>query len=378
MNRFTFHFAYRTPPVDAGGVPILVLDVGGKNEGPFFDHHVLGCHHRSAVALLHSPEGQLRLQEWLAGTQDRDRKVMTHPKPDLDAVASCATVLRYAADQGPLHPGLVEWVSRHDQGEAASNSLLSCIATFFLLITEHHSGDLERLRTGIELMDILHEACETQGFLPGETALASVEGLRTRFASELRSLAELEPAYVRSLKSARFFTAPGPGPGSGPVKGIWLHLSSRSPVGLKNWLRQQMERAPDRWGEILVIRWQDAPVPRVVISCSPKAGIDLHPWGARLEAAETLKSQKLEGQSDLEPSLARIAEIRGKQNQGPPTFLRWVHSPRHFFPNNDPWYDGRGHGWTILDSPRSGTVLSDEDVREALALSTDINRGIDP
>ncbi|MGH9441747.1 MAG: hypothetical protein ACRD16_05690 [Thermoanaerobaculia bacterium] len=26
--------------------------------------------------------------------------------------------------------------------------------------------------------------------------------------------------------------------------------------------------------------------------------------------------------------------------------------------NADPWYDGRAHGWTIVDSPRAGTVLS--------------------
>ena len=27
-------------------------------------------------------------------------------------------------------------------------------------------------------------------------------------------------------------------------------------------------------------------------------------------------------------------------------------------PSPDPWYDGRGHGYTIVDSPRGGTLLS--------------------
>jgi hypothetical protein len=26
-------------------------------------------------------------------------------------------------------------------------------------------------------------------------------------------------------------------------------------------------------------------------------------------------------------------------------------------PSPDPWYDGRGHNYTIVDSPRSGTLL---------------------
>jgi hypothetical protein len=28
------------------------------------------------------------------------------------------------------------------------------------------------------------------------------------------------------------------------------------------------------------------------------------------------------------------------------------------YANSDPWYDGRAHGFTIVDSPRSGTLLT--------------------
>ena len=33
----------------------------------------------------------------------------------------------------------------------------------------------------------------------------------------------------------------------------------------------------------------------------------------------------------------------------------------------DPWYDGRGHHWTIIDSPREGTVLGERDLVDVLA-----------
>ena len=32
--------------------------------------------------------------------------------------------------------------------------------------------------------------------------------------------------------------------------------------------------------------------------------------------------------------------------------------------NTDPWYDGRAHGYTIIDSPRSGTLLSADKIDE--------------
>jgi hypothetical protein len=36
--------------------------------------------------------------------------------------------------------------------------------------------------------------------------------------------------------------------------------------------------------------------------------------------------------------------------------------PRAGYDNADPWYDGRAHGFTIVDSPRSGTLLTAEEI----------------
>ena len=39
--------------------------------------------------------------------------------------------------------------------------------------------------------------------------------------------------------------------------------------------------------------------------------------------------------------------------------------PRPGYANADPWYDGRAHGYTIVDSPRAGTVLTADEIEAA-------------
>lgn len=41
-----------------------------------------------------------------------------------------------------------------------------------------------------------------------------------------------------------------------------------------------------------------------------------------------------------------------------------VKPPRAGYPNSDPWYDGRAHHYTIVDSPREGTLLSAEEIED--------------
>jgi hypothetical protein len=36
------------------------------------------------------------------------------------------------------------------------------------------------------------------------------------------------------------------------------------------------------------------------------------------------------------------------------------------YDNSDPWYDGRGHNYTIVDAPRHGTVLSADAIERVL------------
>lgn len=79
---------------------------------------------------------------------------------------------------------------------------------------------------------------------------------------------------------------------------------------------------------------------RVVLSVDPTFANEerrpnLRGLGYRLERSE---------------SAARLRGV-GERRRGAPRFTDG------YCDNDDPWYDGRGHGWTIVDSPRGGTVL---------------------
>jgi hypothetical protein len=70
---------------------------------------------------------------------------------------------------------------------------------------------------------------------------------------------------------------------------------------------------------------------RPIISVDPDSRFDIRGLGRHLDAIETQVRQ--------EKGLARVGR------------------PRPGFNNSDPWYDGRGFAFTIVDAPRWGTVL---------------------
>lgn len=94
---------------------------------------------------------------------------------------------------------------------------------------------------------------------------------------------------------------------------------------------------------------------RVIVSLDPayadSAGRKptLQGLGYRLERAETTKRAQVPGGDPRIP------------------IPRWQDGSVE---NDDPWYDGRGHGHTIVDSPRCGTLLEDAEV-VALAVGGD-------
>ena len=73
--------------------------------------------------------------------------------------------------------------------------------------------------------------------------------------------------------------------------------------------------------------------------------------GAILEQAEAERRRQIYGADD------RIIDPTSGQPR----------PPRPGYDNADPWYDGRAHAHTYIDSPRSGTLLRAEEM-EALLL----------
>ena len=97
-------------------------------------------------------------------------------------------------------------------------------------------------------------------------------------------------------------------------------------------------------GDLMVVPsfGRDGALRRAVLSVRGESGYHLPYLGYALEQAEEEKRQ-------------RLGCVRG----GRPRY------PDNYCTNDDPWYDGRGHHFTIIDAPRGGTVL---DYAEVLAV----------
>jgi hypothetical protein len=138
-----------------------------------------------------------------------------------------------------------------------------------------------------------------------------------------------EDIRLRSLKySARVNGA------SERVPGIWLdHPQS---ILFKIWARND----PAAGGySFIVVDCSTPDYNRYVISVDPESAYGLNGLGQELERHESLKRKATGNERPVNP----------------------IRLPSD---NSDPWYFGQGHNYTIVDSPRAGTVLSAEEVRK--------------
>lgn len=87
-------------------------------------------------------------------------------------------------------------------------------------------------------------------------------------------------------------------------------------------------------------------VRRCIISVKPDICINLKGLTDLLEREETAERIRLYGFDD------RVTDKKSGL----------LLNPRPGYLNADPWYDGRGHGYTIIDAPRSGTLLTAEQI----------------
>src|SRR5439155_16837656 len=87
---------------------------------------------------------------------------------------------------------------------------------------------------------------------------------------------------------------------------------------------------------------------RCILSVRPDSGASLEGLGAELERAESRRRQELHGRDD------RLYDPRTGERL----------PDRVGYDNPDPWYDGRGHEYTIVDAPRAGTVLTADEVED--------------
>lgn len=379
----TFKFmARRTADVMGQPPPAgcVYVDWGDQNEGPFFDHYGL-AEVTCSTALVNSEEGWKRLRGIAAEARRTGSPmcVVTHRSPDLDSVASACTVLRAVCEDGePLHRDVVQYVLAKDQGtEVGEDPARSVALLFQALKYQCADKDEETMWMGISLVDAVDRAARTRSFrlgwndpadlvgTPGDTRTVQAAILDSR--KRLRGVLANAPRLLLALPSAT-----GGNRKFGWVDGCLLDFAQlkSEPLGWKEYVRHDIHGSLQGggFGFMAVVsnkRGRD----NFIVSVDPRLGMSLEGLGAQLESAETRESERLMPQADQwNERLKAIAAAR-KPGSGAPTLLRHASPTRPGFENSDPWYDGRGHAYTIVDTPESGTVLErDMVLRQTLSL----------
>lgn len=313
--RITYRFvAQGTSAPDPLPPATLWADVGNGGDPAVLDHHQ-GAPESCAAAMVVSHADMLARR---FGDLD-ELTIVTHHAPDLDAVAACWLAARLLNGPGfPLGADeLVAEIGRHDQGLADRGAPSGSLGLVAALVLDETPDDLSRLHAGFALLERV------------AARLAAGEGLRAAVAAsagpELHALlAQAAREYDADAAGAawtRLVVAGHEAPAA--------HFVSPRSALLKHFYRHDHPRA------VLAVSWPLAGDEwRHIVSVEADSGLALPGLGAALEAAERAAE---EGRA-LRPGRERVPLGQGR-------FGGDVVSP---------WYDGRGHSFTIIDSPSVG------------------------
>ena len=329
------------------------VDVGGRLAARVLDHH------DTAVGLRSVAEMIVGSAESIATEMQGAANItfVTHEDPDLDAIGSIWLLTRIARD-GPDFASrdvvrqLVETISDNDQGICIGDPESYWPTVFRIRLasecSERGSTSLDRLTRGMALVD------ESFRILKAGARLAdAAEGLKD--ISTRRHLNRARLDYEQDCLRATPFQLSLPL----TLRDVEHPVSETAPTALvdalflpnprctlfKEMARADRERSPMGHGfQALVVARPLSGIPRNAIlasrspvryriSVDPLAGVNLRGLGAALESAE--KARDREDRGLRVPERRSLADGEGRFGLGVPS----------------PWYDGRGHEYTIIDSP---------------------------
>jgi len=327
------------PPADGE----LWLDVGDRLAPQVMDHHDGTADAECATELVFRRYRDLVLEP----LADRPEiTVVLHDRPDLDSVAA-AWLARMALDQGSL-PGAAETivmaVGEHDQGVERIGDLHHSWPTVFRLVLDFESNrdNEDLIKVGSTCLDQTLEVLEDGGSLAD--AAERIMTLTVRI-----ELAQAERDYQEDLARGRRFQIRLPVDAvenhtEGNCRARWpiadgLYLEEPASSLFKEFARNDKANSPlGRGFSLLVVSRpvtlkEDRLLWRHIISTNPLSGLHLQGIGNILEHQEQEKENTggaplLVGRERVEPG-----------------------SGRHGANVVSPWYDGRGHRFTIVDSP---------------------------
>jgi hypothetical protein len=375
-GRIAFEFAQHEQVLDAsGGGDRLALDVGNALGPGVIDQHHLSAYTGSTTALV------LQHPSLVEASLKRRRRVgdpftiVVHTDPDLDCAAAAYLAVQRLTT-GAFPDGaerLARYVDQVDQGYAGATAQAPfSLYTAYMLLgsrlalrTWRSRGDFWRtwLRDGIELVDFVLSEARARGVslldvdaldCPGQFSAADREEIG-RDVDRYR--AKLDDAATHARRVMLQLPRHLGGTSAAPalfVRDVQQAGDASRTLFFKDWARAD-PAAPGGRGYVALSVFMSESADRArrcIISVHPGAGVSLRGLAEQLDVAEREERARRFGVDD------RIVDAA----TGAPR------AARPGYANADPWYDGRAHGYTIVDAPRGGTLLSAERI-EAITLA---------
>jgi serine/threonine protein kinase len=368
--RFVFAGPGSSAPKDGPAPDRLFLDVGNDLRRGVIDHHHLQSYGGSTTRLVIANPDLVAGSVQARRDPDAPFTIVLHESPDFDSVASAylAIALLTTGEFPTGTEALARYADKIDEGSIGHtlSQPFGPYTAYMQLLHRHarlglpadHSYWRECIRQGLDLIAyVLDRGLHDGVALPSVDAFAC-PGL---FDEDDRQdvLADIE-RYHRKLADpatgARIVRLSLPGQFGGRVivdtlmvRDVQNEHDRERCNFFKDWARSDRERSPDGEGFLgLSVFMSESPRDprRCILSVTPDSGASLRGLAALLDEAESKHRRQIYGEDD------RLID--------PATGSR--KPPRAGYDNADPWYDGRAHGFTIVDSPRSGTLLAAEEI----------------
>ncbi len=350
----------------------IAVDVGNRATAGVIDHHhrdrAGGC---AASLVLGHPE-------WVTDALERnghrlrpdELELVVHAEPDFDATTSAYLVLeilrgRLLDERGEPRAALrelVKYAERVDYGlpefdpeHPEGSPYVVLTAVLEVILDRARAGELRRWevdRAALERgLQVIHHAVRRWEAAPTRSFGRIFEGDQPLlFEPEFRRIRDESKAFRADIDRAEVEELAVPrrdGDDGAPKRLRGAAITDPRSVIFKDWARAAGY-------EVLCVEYPHAPAPvsppvprsRFVISVPPRSGLTLLAVARELERLEKAARQKL-----LDERCVDLVR-RGK--------------PREGFDGPDPWYDGRSDAHTIVDAPRSGSVLSRAEVQAVM------------
>jgi class 3 adenylate cyclase len=324
---------------------VVYIDTGNSAQLGTIDHHHPGTHEAGSACELLIRKPQLLLGH-LQGVPSSQIEFRLHEQPDLDCAATfySACELMEKEPRQDILKLLAEYVSKIDRGmiprpETVADSLYGVFLAHQKFVEDEfglRTTDAMRLEAGLRVIDCAFYLMEKSRLHGDFTDIFRFGPGWFRQERQMirndRSLYDEDREFRGHCYKARLRGLPV------PVEGLWLD----HPISLlfKFWARSDRRAEGGRGYAFLSVDWSevDKRKNRFVISVPPEADVSLKGLGELLEKEESARRNELGLQRPVQP-------IRRPSD------------------NSDPWYFGWSHDYTIVDSPRNGTVLTGEEVQ---------------